>query len=93
MLLLDRGADVEAKGRVSPATRMPLRGWTARGRSGAAANRDGDGDGDMSGRMSQGGLQEVAPVSCSEEGLWSLRARGAAGWQHSADEGGSRWSQ
>ena len=67
-LLLDRGADVQAKDEVSSARMMPLRGRVARRQSRRAANRDGSQGCDMAGSKPACGEREVAPVSCREAG-------------------------
>ena len=78
-LLLDWGADVQAKAEVNSATRMPLRGRVARWQSRRAANRDGSQGCDMAGSKPPGSEREVAPVSCREgeavvvEGTWRRR--------------------
>ena len=48
-LLLDRGADVQAKDCVSSARRVPFRKRTARGHSERAANRNGSQGCEMAG--------------------------------------------
>ena len=78
-LLLDWGADMQAKDEVSSARRMPLRRRATRGQSGRAANRDGSQGCDMPGSRPPCGEWEVAPVSCHNgeasivEGAWRRR--------------------
>ena len=78
-LLLDWGADVQAKAEVSSARMMTLRGRVARRQSRRAANRDGSQGCDMAGSKPACGEREVAPVSCRDgeavvvEGTWRRR--------------------
>ena len=65
-LLLDRGADLEAKASVSRARRMPLRGRPARARQGRAVDNDGVRECGKACWVPLRGEREVAPVACRE---------------------------